>query len=94
MIQKLLDNNTWFIRIGIAGTAGMALGTIFKLLHLQGTLQIMQLGMILFAVFGVWTLGKVYFSNINFTQKLLWMLGILVVPVLGIWVYHIVNKRI
>jgi hypothetical protein len=94
MTQKLLGNSRLFLPSGYVGTACLAIGAIFKLLHLQGTVEVFQLGMLLFSVFGVWTLARVYFSKIDFQYKLLWMLGMIVAPVIVMWVYQIKNKMI
>jgi hypothetical protein len=93
-IQRLLNNSRLFLILGVLGTGGIAAGVVFKLLHLQGTIVIMDIGMILFTLFGIWTLAKVYFSKINFEYKLLWMLGMVLAPVIVMWVYHIKNKEI
>lgn len=93
-MNKFLNNTIFFIPLGVIGTIMLGVGALFKLQHYPGASLNLQGGMLLFAVFGVWTIAKVYFSESEFGAKVLWMLGMVVAPVIVMWVYHIKNKLI
>ncbi|MGB0391647.1 MAG: hypothetical protein ACPGRC_10035 [Salibacteraceae bacterium] len=93
-MNKILNNTVLFLPFGVMGTAMLAVGALFKMLHYPGAAMTLQGGIILFFVFGIWTLAKVYFSEGSFTEKLLWMAGMILAPVIVMWVYHIKTKLI
>ena len=78
--------------IGTVATVTLLLSVLFKIFHLQGTISLFQIGIILYSVFGVWTMAITYFSSIKMRYKLMWMLLIVMVPILGVWIYHLLKK--
>jgi hypothetical protein len=94
MLKSFLNNTLFFLPLWVLETVTLGTGGLFTIIHFPGAPVMLKTGIFLFAIFGIWTLAKVYVSNLGFSSKLLWMLGMAVAPVIFMWVYHIKNKSI
>ncbi|MFT5878751.1 MAG: hypothetical protein ACI8SA_002622 [Dokdonia sp.] len=78
--------------IGTIGTVALLLSVLFKVFELHGTIALFQTGIMLFSVFGLWTISVAYFSDIKMRFKILWLLLMVALPFFGVWIYHMIKK--
>lgn len=73
---------------GNFGTVLVIIAVIFKIQHYPFHNELMTIGLVSFAVFWIWTLVKIFMINRPLIYKTVWSVIVLIVPIIGSWVYY------
>ena len=73
---------------GNIGTALVIIGVMLKTQHHAWASELFTVGYLIFMVFWIRLLVKIFRIDASMVYKMIWTIIVLVVPIIGAWIYY------